>query len=147
MGPNKWFLTSGAFESLIKSSACLPQITSGVPLPLLLSLSHTHSHKDTHIPKVYFPRGNFIRTLPATLRNWLLPSCADAESKIHCNQFSPFLSSDHSDAKEKATLVFIHFVLRWEPLGLVLSLWLPHLYRRYEANLTHADGVCRSSRC
>ena len=87
------FSTYGAFESLIKSSACLPQITSGVPLPLLLSLSHTHSHKDTHIPKVYFPRGNFIRTLPATLRNWLLPSCADAESKIHCNQFSPFLSS------------------------------------------------------
>ena len=91
------------------------------------------------------PGSSVHRIFWAKALEWV--AIAFSAQYIIMNELGPFLSSDHSDAKEKATLVFIHFVLRWEPLGLVLSLWLPHLYRRYEANLTHADGVCRSSRC
>ena len=96
-----------------------------------------------------FPRQSFHKNDACIQEHCItgfgLPGQMQNPQYITVNELGPFLSSDHSDAKEKANLVSIHFVLRWEPLGPVLSLWLPHLYRRHEVNLTHADGVCRSS--
>ncbi len=52
---------------------------------------------------------------------------------MHCDEFSPFLSSDHSDGKEKTLLLSTHSVLQSEPFGPVESLFF-HLHRKHEAN-------------
>ena len=52
--PDKWVLTLEDPWESNKSMACLPQNSWVVPLSLFLS--HTHSHKYTHIPKTEFPR-------------------------------------------------------------------------------------------
>ena len=49
---------------------------------------------------MYFLGSNFIITLPETLYNGPLSFWADAESKIHYHQGTPFLSSVQRDARE-----------------------------------------------
>ena len=41
---------------------------------------------------------------------------------MHCNEFSLFLSSDHSNIEEKTTLLSTHFVNKGELFNPVLSL-------------------------
>ena len=162
VGPDKWVLTLGDhWESSKNYGLSPPKYLTIFPLYLSvthsLSLSlthihiHTHTHKGPNLSKSMFPRQSFRKNGACIQEHCIMGFCLPGQIQnpqyITMNEFCPFLSSDHSDAKEKATLVSIHFVLRWEPLGPVLSLWLPHLYRRHEANLTHTDGVYRSSWC
>lgn len=104
----------------------LPQSTWVVLLSLLFSFSHKHSHKHTHVSKSIFPRQYLHRTLQATLYFRLLSSWADAESTVHYSEFSPFLSSGHSDDKEKTVLISTHIVPKGAPLGPVLTFCCPN---------------------
>ena len=100
------------------------------PHPVSFSLfssvfpKQTHAHTNTS-PNACFPGRIFWRSLQVTLNNGASVSLGRHRIHKHCLEFSSFLSSHHSDAKEKTSLLSIHCMLRQEPFGPVLSLGCP----------------------
>ena len=120
---------------------------SACVVPLSLFLSHTHSHKYTHIPKSEFPRLYFHRYLQARLCFWLLSSWTEAESTVPYREFSPFLSLGHSDSREDDLALDSFCPQGGTHNGSWPDSWLPHLDRSHKASLMHSGGVFQRGRC
>ena len=137
------FSLQDAFESLTKPMACLPKVLEQFPS---ISFSLIHTHTNTHIsPKVNFSGSNFIDPckqdcvfgfcLPGQMQN---PQYFTENAVHSCHQVTVMPAKD--------TLLSTYFVQKGAAMGPDLT-WLPHLYRRHKADLTHSGGVFQRGRC
>ena len=142
-GPDKWVITLGGFWESNKLMACLPQRTWVVP-PVLF-LSHTHSHKDTHIPKSNSPGSNFIDPCK---QDYALASVFLDRCRIHSTlqKMQSILLIRSQWCQREGYLALSSFCSQGGTDGSWPDCWLPDLYRSHEANLTHQSGVFQRGR-